>query len=71
VTIVNTTAPSYLTLTSVQCGAAADLAERAKHNNYIDLKQKYEFTPLAFETFGSCGDRLEVGQVNKRQNQGG
>lgn len=60
VTVVNTTASSYLSLTSVQCGSAADRAERSKHNDYLDLKQQYEFTPLAFETFGAVGPETSL-----------
>ena len=60
VTVVDTVATSYVSLTSVKDGAAADLAERGKHNDYIDLKQQFLFTPLAFETFGSIGPETEV-----------
>lgn len=59
VTVVNTVAASYVNMTSVKSGAAADQAERGKHNLYIDLKQDYIFTPLAFETFGSIGPETE------------
>lgn len=60
VTVVDTVANSYVSVTSVKSGAAADQAERGKHNIYIDLKEQYHFTPLAFETFGSIGPETEV-----------
>ena len=60
VTVVDTMAASYLNLTSIKSGAAADQAERAKHNEYIDIKNQYHFTPLAFETFGSIGPETQV-----------
>ena len=47
-------------LTSNNSGAAADEAEREKHNAYIDLKTEYNFTPLAFETFGSIGPETSL-----------
>lgn len=60
VTVVDTVASSHLNMTSVNCGAAADQAERDKHNHYIDLKEHYIFTPIAFESFGSIGPETEV-----------
>lgn len=60
VTIVDTMAASYLNMTANNSGAAADQAERHKHNDYIDIKTQYHFTPLAFETFGSVGPETEV-----------
>lgn len=60
VTVVDTTAPSYVHMTSVDAGAAADQAERGKHNNYIDLKSQYLFTPLAFESLGSIGPETQL-----------
>ena len=60
VTVVDTVAQSYLHMTSNTIGAAADQAERDKHNNYIDLKSQYNFTPLAFETFGSIGPETSI-----------
>lgn len=59
-TVVNTVAASYLSRTSTKSGEAGDQAERSKHNNYIDLKEQYHFTPLAFETIGSIGPETEV-----------
>lgn len=52
---MDTVAGSHLRLMSNNSGAAADEAERFKHNNYINLKEEYIFTPLAFETFGAIG----------------
>lgn len=71
VTIVDTVAATYLNSTSTASGAAADQAERNKHNEYIDLKNQYHFTPLAFETFGSIGPETEafLKQLGKRMKQ--
>lgn len=60
VTVVNSIASTYLNATSLTSGAAADQAERNKHNNYIDLKATYNFTPLAFETFGAIGPETAI-----------
>ena len=60
VTVVNSIAVSYVNATSLVSGAAADQAERNKHNNYIDLKANYNFTPLAFETFGAIGPETAI-----------
>lgn len=60
VTIVDTLAKSYVHLTANKPGAAADLAERNKHNHYIDLKERYHFTPIAFESLGSVGPETEL-----------
>lgn len=55
VTVRDTLANSYVNLSSVHAGAVADLAERHKHNHYIKLKEHHLFTPIAFESLGSCG----------------
>lgn len=47
-------------MTSNQSGAAADQAERDKHNHYIELKNQYIFTPLAFESLGSIGPETDL-----------
>ena len=60
VTVVNSIAASYINATSRASGAAADEAERRKHNHYIGLKHNYEFTPLAFETFGAIGPETTI-----------
>lgn len=60
VTVVNTIASTYVNNTSVKSGSAADQAERDKHNNYIDLKAQYLFTPLAFETLGAIGPETRI-----------
>lgn len=71
VTVVDTVAATYLNSTSANSGAAADQAERDKHNDYIALKDQYHFTPLAFETFGSVGPETDqflkkLGKLMKR-----
>ncbi len=60
VTIVNTMAGKYIRSSSLTSGAAADEAERNKHNLYIDLKEHYVFTPLAFEAFGAIGPETSI-----------
>ena len=72
VTVVDTVASSYINATSNNSGAAADQAERDKHNHYIDLKNQFCFTPLAFESFGSIGPETviflsKLGKLMKRQ----
>ncbi len=57
---MDTLATSYVNLTSNETGAAADLAERIKHNHYIDLKERYIFTPIPFESLGSVGPETEL-----------
>lgn len=46
--------------TSNKCGAAADQAERDKHNHYTELKTRFHFTPVAFESLGSVGPETEL-----------
>lgn len=60
VTVVGTVAASYVNLSSKKSGAVADQAERDKHNLYLELKEQYVFTPLAFENLGSLGPETEV-----------
>jgi len=60
VTIRDTLAPSYLSLAASKAGAVADLAERKKHNHYISLKENHHFTPIAFESLGSCGPETKI-----------
>ncbi len=44
-----------MNISSSKAGAVADLAERKKHNHYVSLKENHLFTPIAFESLGSCG----------------
>ena len=53
VTVTDTVAESYLYLTSVKVGGAAENATTRKKDKYVDLQQTYTFIPLAFETLGS------------------
>lgn len=54
VTCVDTFASSYLTLTSMKAGSAADRAVTSKHNLYKKINtQNYKFVALAVETSGS------------------
>ena len=60
VTVRDTLAKSYVSISSSKAGAVADLAERKKHNHYVALKQNHLFTPIAFESLGSCGPETKV-----------
>jgi len=60
VTIRDTFAPSYRNLASSKVGAVAELAGRKKHNHYISLKENHIFTPIAFESLGSCGPETKT-----------
>jgi len=55
VTIRDTLAPSHINESSKKSGSIAEKAERLKHNHYIDLKENYLFTPIAFESLGCMG----------------
>ena len=55
VTVRDTLAKSYLSISSSKAGSVADQAERKKHNHYVSLKENYLFKPIAFESMGSCG----------------
>ena len=67
VTCVDTLADSYISLTSISPGTAAEKAEKAKILLYQELSKNYNFTPIAMETFGSWGKQghnlvKEIGQ---------
>jgi hypothetical protein len=51
VTVVDTLATSYLPSTSSVAGCAAENAASRKHMKYSALTSRYDFIPLAFETF--------------------
>ena len=55
VTCVDTFAESYISLTSVSSGSAAEKAEKGKIALYQELANDYIFTPIALETMGSWG----------------
>ena len=52
VTVVDTLAPSYATLSSISAGNAAERAANNKVTKYSAILASHEFTPLAFETMG-------------------
>ena len=52
VTVAHTLADSYLSLTSVQSGSAAELASARKISKYSELAKNYSFIPIAVETLG-------------------
>ena len=53
VTCVDTVALSYIAATSTRAGSAADQAEAAKTLKYAELKDRFCFVPIGFETFGA------------------
>jgi hypothetical protein len=55
VTVGDTLAPSYLSISSQIPGSVADQAERRKLNHYKDLMNNHHFYPVSFETFGTMG----------------
>ena len=55
VTVVDTLAQSHIGTTSATAGAAADKAEELKTSKYQALADRYIFTPIGLETFGSWG----------------
>ena len=52
VTVCDTLAMSYVGLTSIEAGSAAEGAASKKMSKYLDLSHSYEFFPVAFETLG-------------------
>jgi len=60
VTVRDTLAQSYLSISSTKAGAVADQAERRKHNHYVGLKENHLFKPIAFESLGSCGPETKA-----------
>ena len=52
VTVIDTFANSYLNVTSVTAGGAAELAATRKLEKYRDLARGYEVIPVAMETMG-------------------
>ena len=55
VTVVDTLAQSHIMTTSATAEAAADKAEELKTSKYQALADRYIFTPIGLETFGSWG----------------
>jgi hypothetical protein len=67
VTVTDTLAESYLSITSVTPGAAAEGAASRKELKYQALEKTHTFIPLAFETFGPINNKArsfisELGQ---------
>ena len=52
VTVTDTVAASYLSLTSSCAGLAADAAATRKEDKYLEITSNYLLFPLAFGTFG-------------------
>ena len=52
VTVSDTVAPSYLSISSARAASAAEAAAKRKEEKYADIACNYHFFPIAFETFG-------------------
>jgi hypothetical protein len=52
VTVTDTTAASYIAMTSSAAGSAAEAATQRKELKYSELSRSYCFVALAFETMG-------------------
>jgi len=52
VTVTDTLAPSYASISSISAGAAAERAAENKVAKYSEISSTHEFVPLAFETLG-------------------
>lgn len=52
VTVTDTVAPSYVSMSSISAASAAEAAAQRKHCKYAELSKTYHFFPLAFETMG-------------------
>ncbi len=64
--------PIYITAKLSSNREGADHAERDKHNHYIDLKNHFNFNPLAFESMGCVNPVTELflskfGKLMKRK----
>jgi hypothetical protein len=57
VTVADTLADSYLSHTSVNAAAAAELATTRKERKYTVLSATHTFIPIAFESLGPVGSR--------------
>lgn len=77
-TVTDTMASTYLPLTSVTAGAAAEAAASRKCTKYQHLMNQYQFVPLAFETMGpinndgldficELGNRLSIIAGDRRE----
>jgi hypothetical protein len=59
VTVADTTAASYIAMSSTCAASAAEAAAQRKNTKYSDIAQSYLFYPVAVETMGPIN---EVGQ---------
>jgi hypothetical protein len=70
VTVICTTADSYMATAASEAGAVAELAAARKRSKYQDLTAQYDFYPLAFESHGAmCTDSMELlGELGRRMS---
>jgi len=52
VTVTDTVAHSYLSISSACAALAAEAAAKRKKEKYIEIACNHHFFPIAFETFG-------------------
>lgn len=57
VTVADTTAASYLSTTVHTAGSAAESAAARKETKYVELTQRYDFIPIAIESFGPISSK--------------
>jgi hypothetical protein len=57
VTVADTTASSYLPVTAVTAGSAAESAAARKETKYAELSNRYVFVPIAIESHGPFNNK--------------
>jgi hypothetical protein len=60
VTVADTLAVSYLPLTSVTAGGAAESAASRKEDKYAELTTNHIFIPIALESLGPVGSQATL-----------
>ena len=68
VTVADTVAESYLSITSTTAGAAAAAAAERKTVKYTELMRHHLFVPIAIETFGPICEEGQhfIREIGKR-----
>jgi hypothetical protein len=56
-TVTDTVAESYISITAVEAGAAAEAAAGRKEAKYAQIINTHIFVPLAFETLGPINSK--------------
>jgi len=66
VTVSDTVAPSYLSISSACSASAAEAAAKRKDDKYTEIACNYHFFPIAFETFGPIGLERTISALGHR-----